>query len=145
MPSLPNLPGSKDLFSFYQQNNDILLITTTHTPVLLDLIESFGLGDEIANDVLVLLKADTPKNKTVLISLCRPPEKKENCGYTALLECDLCGVRQGFFAIFKSLSEDTESLTEECKRMHEFLNEELRKEKRLDAVISRLPVTDYLN
>ena len=71
----------------------------------------------------------------MVIALRSKPEEGQYYAYAALLECDLCGVRGGFFAMFKSLSGDIEALTQEATAMFEFLNLELAKEGNLEAVI----------
>jgi hypothetical protein len=119
----------------FRENEDIQLLTTHYTPLILDLIEFFDLGKEIAEDTKILFDPPKAEKKTVVIALCSKPEKGANYAYAALLECDLCGVRNGFFALFKSLSGDIETLSKESNSMFELLNRELK--KREDLVLNR--------
>ena len=120
-------------FRACRANQDIKLLTTNDPPALLQLIKFLNLEDKLAEDIQRIL-LDDPEKKTTIISLHSYPEKGANYAYTALLECDLCGVRKGFFALFKSRSGDTETLTEECRLMYEFINGELEKESSLAAL-----------
>jgi hypothetical protein len=128
--------GPFELQSF-RKNQDIQLLTTHKIPIILYLIEFFNLQDEIAEGTKILLDPATPKSKTIIIALRSKPEKGNYYAYAALLECDLCGVRNGFFAMFKSLSGDLEALTRESTEIFKFLNAELEKQTNLTAVIDR--------
>ena len=119
----------------FRENEDIQLLTTSNTAIIFKLLDFFNLGDEIAEDVKLLFEPASPKKKTVVIALRSKLEEGAHYAYAALLECDLCGVRGGFFAMFKSLSGDVEALTREATAMFEFLNLELAKEGNLEAVI----------
>jgi hypothetical protein len=121
----------------FRENEDIQLLTTSNIAIIFRLLEFFNLQDEIAEDIKLLFEPAPPKKKTVVIALRSKPEKGTYYAYTALLECDLCGVRGGFFAMFKSLSGNVETLTRETTAMFEFLNLELTKEGNLEAVIRR--------
>ena len=139
---MPEKPDSPFPFQFRicREQKDIRLLTTSNTPSILNFIKLFGLEERIAENIKPLL--DTPGKATAVITLHSYPEKGENFAYAALLECDLCGVRKGFFALFKSLSDDLEPLTEECRLMYEFLNDELQKEEnRLQEMTSIYPET----
>jgi hypothetical protein len=121
-------------FRASRTNKDIQLVTTSDPKAILHLIDFFELEEEISQGILILLDPGAPEMKTAIISLRSHPAKSHHHAYTALLECDLCGVRGGFFAVFRSLSGDVKTLTEECKEMADFLNEELRKEKLLEEI-----------
>jgi hypothetical protein len=119
-------------FRVLRSNEDLHLITTSNPPAILHLIEVFGLEEEIANDVKILLDRPSSARTEAIISLRSRPEEGENFAYTAILDCDLCGVRGGFFAVFKSFSGDSATLEKECGHMSDFLNGELKKEKHLE-------------
>jgi len=121
----------------FRENEDIQLLTSSNIIIIFKLLEFFNLQDEIAEDVKLLFDPAPPEKKTVVIALRSKPEKGMHYAYAALLECDLCGVRGGFFAMFKSLSGDVKVLTREVTAMFEFLNLELAKEGDLEAVARR--------
>jgi hypothetical protein len=131
-------------FRVCRSNQDIKLLTTHNTTAILQLIKLLNLEDKIAQDLQLLLHA-SPEKKTSVIVLHNYPEEDQNYAYAALLECDLCGIRNGFFAMFKSLSGNTEILTRECKLMYEFLNAELQKEQHLREISSHFPADRYSN
>jgi hypothetical protein len=124
-------------FRSYRQNEDIQLITTHNLPVVLQLVECFDLEDEIAKELEILLDPAAPEKKTVVVLLRKIFENGSGYAYTALLECDLCGIKNGFFAIFKSLSGDMETLSEECTNMFNFLNQDLQKQESLEEFLPR--------
>jgi hypothetical protein len=135
---MPTFRGDEpfQLHSF-RKNQDIQLLTTHKIPIILYLIEFFNLQDEIAEDTKILFDPATPEPKTIVIALRSKPENGNYYAYAALLECDLCGVRSGFFAMFKSLSGDVEALTRESTEIFEFLNAELGKQRDLTTIIGR--------
>jgi hypothetical protein len=122
-------------FHSFRGSEDIQLLSTHNISLVLNLIEFFHLEDEISEDIQTLFDPSPPDKKTVVIVLRSKPEKGDLYAYAALLECDLCGVQKGFFAMFKSLSGDLEALTKESTAMFEFLNEELLKQNNLEAVL----------
>jgi hypothetical protein len=119
------------------QNEDIQLITTSDTKAIIQLVEIFDLEDEIANEFKVLLDPAMPERRNTVISLHNKPEKGSNYAYAALLECDLCGIKRGYFALFKSLSGDSEALAKECKEMHDFFNSEMDKTENFELIPKR--------
>jgi len=121
----------------FRANEDIQLLTTTNIAIIFKLLEFFNLQDQIAEDIKLLFEPTPPEKKTVVIALRSKPEEGAHYAYAALLECDLCGVRGGFFAMFKSLSGNLEALTKESTAMFEFLNLELAKIGNLHEVIRR--------
>ena len=123
-------------FHSFRGSEDIQLLSTHNTSLVLNLIEFFHLEDEILKDIETLFDS-TPEKKTVVIVLRSKPEKGDVYAYAAVLECDLCGLQKGFFAMFKSLSGDLEALTKESTAMFEFLNEELGKQNTLEAVVAK--------
>jgi hypothetical protein len=131
-------------FRVCRANQDIQLITTNNTPAILNLIAFLELEDVIAEDLKILL-ADGPGRTSAIISLRSEPTRSQNFAYAALLECDVCGVKKGFFALFKSPSSDRKALTEECKIMSDFLTAELEKEKNLEKLSSRSFGDPYSN
>jgi len=132
---MPKKPDSPFQFRICREREDIKLLTTSDTKSVLRFITLFRLEDRLAADIKVLL--DAPGKQTAVIALHSYPEKGQNYAYAALLECDLCGVRKGFFALFKSASGDLETLTEECRLMYEFLNSEVQKEQSLREFIDQ--------
>jgi hypothetical protein len=125
-----------------RENEDIKLLTTNDTLTILQLIKVFEIEDEISRDLRRLLDA-APDKRNSVIALHNYPKKGQNYAYTAILDCDLCGVRTGFFALFKSRSGDVATLTRECKLMYEFINGELQKSQDLQELNSHLSTDHY--
>jgi hypothetical protein len=134
---MPTLPADFPFqFRVSVANEDIQLITTSNTTVILNLIEIFELEEEIASELRVLLDSPSSQKRTV-ISMHNRPEKGQNYAYAALLECDLCGVQRGYFALFKSLSGDIAALDKECKEMHDFFNSELDRNGHFEKIMPK--------
>ena len=134
---MPTLPADFPFqFRVCVNNEDIQLITTANTLVILKLIEIFELEEEIMGELRTLLDSPASQNRTV-ISMHNRPAKGENYAYAALLECDLCGVMRGYFALFKSLSGDTEALMKESTEMHDFFNSELDRNGNFEKIMPK--------